>query len=222
MIAEVSPNCVQIREFWPFWRGAQELGKSCTGRWLRVDRPNCADDKALEADLAQVLGYLNFSAGKPDAKTLGALNRIYARALPESPPESPYAGMPPWVQIQHWLQESLEKLRESNPAFKASEQAAAVIELVWVYLLPSYMDFHRDLLFHQEPEAIFNGFMLGRAIEAVLQQGAPWSEVDRITEGAIRRLNDFVGYRPVAFSRTGAWSRIRMRWCVPFRCTFLA
>ena len=39
----------------------------------------------LEADLAQVLGYLNFSAGKPDSKTLGALNRIYARALPGSP-----------------------------------------------------------------------------------------------------------------------------------------
>lgn len=166
----------------------------CTGRWLRVDRPNCANDLELEADLAQVLGYLNFSAGKPDAKTLGALNRIYARALPGGP----YAGLPAWLQIQQWLQDALTRLSASNPAFRASEQASAVIELVWLHLLPSYLDFHRDLLFHQAPESIFNGFMLGRAIESVLQQGGPWEEVDRITAGAIRRLNDFVGYRPVA------------------------
>ncbi len=159
-----------------------------------MDRPNCADDLDLEADLAQVLGYLNFSAGKPDAKTLGALNRIYARALPGGP----YAGLPAWLQIQQRLQDALTRLRGTNPAFRASEQAAAVIELVWLHLLPSYLDFHRDQLFHQEPESIFNGFMLGRAIEAVLQQGGPWEEVDRITAGAIRRLNDFVGYRPVA------------------------
>ncbi len=159
-----------------------------------MDRPNCADDLDLEADLAQVLGYLNFSTGKPDAKTLGALNRIYARALPGGP----YAGLPAWLQIQQRLQDALTRLRTTNPAFRASEQASAVIELVWLHLLPSYLDFHRDQLFHQEPEAIFNGFMLGRAIEAVLQQGGPWEEVDRITSGAIRRLNDFVGYRPVA------------------------
>ncbi len=159
-----------------------------------MDRPNCANDVNFEADLAQVLGYLNFSAGKPDPKTLGALNRIYARALPGGP----YSGLPAWLQIQQWLQDALGRLSATNPAFRASEQAASVIELVWLHLLPSYMDFHRDQLFHQEPEAIFNGFMLGRAIEAVLQQGAPWEDVDRITSGAIRRLNDFVGYRPVA------------------------
>ena len=161
---------------------------------VRVDRPNCAEDLELEANLAQVLGYLNFSAGKPDAKTLGALNRIYAHALPGGP----YRGLPAWLQIQLWLQDALTRLSATNPAFRASEQASAVIELVWLHLLPSYLDFHRDQLFHQEPEAIFNGFMLGRAIEAVLQQGGPWEEVDRITAGAIRRLNDFVGFRPVA------------------------
>lgn len=159
-----------------------------------MDRPNCANDLSFEADLAQVLGYLNFSAGKPDPKTLGALNRIYSRALPGGP----YAGLPAWLQIQQWLQDALTRLRDTNPAFRASEQAAAVIELVWLHLLPSYLDFHRDQLFHQEPESIFNGFMLGRAIEAVLQQGSPWEDVDRITKGAIRSLNDFVGYRPVA------------------------
>jgi hypothetical protein len=159
-----------------------------------VDRSNCDDDVDLQADLAQVLGYLNFSAGKQDAKTLGAMNRIYARALPGSP----FEGMPAFLQIQRWLQETLAKLIETNPAFREAEQAKSVVEIVWLKLLPSYMDFHRDLLFHQEPEGIFTGFFLGRVFEAVLRQGSPWDETDRITSGAIRHLNDYVGYRPVA------------------------
>ena len=146
------------------------------------------------ADLVQVLGYLNFSSGKPDLKTMQSLNRLYAAALPGSP----FAGMPAWLQIQQWLQDLVVRLPETNSAFQECDQANALLELVWLYLLPSYLDFHRDLLFHQEPEGVFNGFFLGRAIEAVLQQGGPWDEIDRIVEGAIRDLNDYVGYRPVA------------------------
>ena len=89
-----------------------------------MDRPNCAADLDLEADLAQVLGYLNFSAGKPDAKTLGALNRIYARALPGGP----YAGLPAWLQIQQRLQDALTRLTATNPAFRASDQASVHYE----------------------------------------------------------------------------------------------
>ncbi len=159
-----------------------------------MNRTNCEDDAELEADLAQVIGYLNFSAGKQDLKTLAALNRIYGRAIQGKP----YAGMPAWLQIQQWLQDSLSKLAATNPTFRESDQARSVIDLVWINLLPSYMDFHRDLLFHQEPEGVFNGFFLGRVCEAVLRQGGPWDEVDRIVAGAIRHLNDYVGYRPVA------------------------
>ncbi len=152
------------------------------------------EDDPKTLDLVQVLGYLNFSSGKPDPKTLCSLNRLYAAALPGSP----YAGMPAWLQIQQWLQDLIVVLPESNSAFQECEQANALLELLWLYLLPSYLDFHRDLLFHQEPEGVFNGFFLGRAMEAILQQGGPWDEIDRIVEGAIRHLNDFVGYRPVA------------------------
>lgn len=162
-----------------------------------MDSPNRENNLELadaEIELAQVLGYLNFSSGKSDPKTLAALNSLYRRALPASP----YAGMPAWLQIQQWLQDALARLAASNPTFRESDQAAAVIEIVWLYLLPSYLDFHRDLLFHQEPEGVFNGFFLGRAIESVLQQGGPWTEVDRIIDGSIKKLNDYVGYRPVA------------------------
>lgn len=147
-----------------------------------------------EDDIVQVLGYLNFSSGRSDPKTLESLNRLYGRAIWGSP----YAGMPPWLSIQQWLQDALLRLAADNPAFQKSSQANEVLSLVWRHLLPSYLDFHRDLLFHQEPEALFNGFFIGRAMEAILQQGAPWDEVDRIIPAAIQRLNDYVGFRPVA------------------------
>ncbi|MEZ6133969.1 MAG: hypothetical protein R3C53_03565 [Pirellulaceae bacterium] len=152
------------------------------------------DSERFDEDLLQVLGYLNFSSGKIDSKTLASINRLYADALPGGP----YEGMPAWLQIQLWLQDALAKISEVNPAFADIEQAAAVIELAWLNLLPAYLDFHRDLLFHQEAEGIFNGFFLGKAIEAVLLQGSPWDEADRIVAAAIKHLNDYVGHRPVA------------------------
>ena len=62
----------------------------------------------------------------------------------------------------------------------------------------SWVAFHRDLLFHQSENSLFGPFFLGRAAEALLAQGAPWDEAQRITKGAIARLNDYIGHRPVA------------------------
>ncbi|GAB5406375.1 MAG: hypothetical protein Aurels2KO_46060 [Aureliella sp.] len=152
------------------------------------------DKTELSADLLQVLGYLNFSSGKCDLKTLAALNRIYGKALPGSP----FEGMPAWLQIQQWLQDELAVLAAQGAAFADSQQAERVLEIAWLNFLPSYLDFHKDLLFHQEPEAVYNGYFLARVLEAVLMQGGLWSEVDRIVSGAMRQLNDYVGYRPVA------------------------
>ncbi|MCC6510420.1 MAG: hypothetical protein IT423_15060 [Pirellulaceae bacterium] len=152
------------------------------------------DDAQFNADLTQVLGYLNFSSGKPDPKTLSALNRLYGRAVPRTP----FEGLPAYLQIYQWLGDMLAKLPAINPAFTQCAQATATLELVWMEFLPAYLDFHRDLLFHQQGEGLFNGFFLGRAIEAVLAQGGPWHENDRIVSGALELLNDFVGHRPVA------------------------
>ncbi len=152
-----------------------------------------------DEDLVHVLGYLNFSSGKSDPKSLAALNRLYGLALAGTPGQySPYAGLPPWLTIQQWLQDRLGKLRDEKEIFRESDQASQVLQIVWLYLLPDYLDYHSDLLFHQEPEGLFNGLFLGRAIECVLQQGAPWNEMDRIVAKAIDQLNDYVGFRPVA------------------------
>ncbi|MCA9128873.1 MAG: hypothetical protein KDB22_17425 [Planctomycetales bacterium] len=161
---------------------------------MSVDKRSREAGEDLTQDLVQVLGYLNFSSGSIDRKTLAALNRVYSAALPGSP----FEGMPAWLQMQQWLQDELVRVSDNNPAFANSTQAERVLELVWLSFLPAYLDFHKDLLFHQEPEGLFNGFFLGCAIEAVVQQGEPWDEVDRIVNAAISQINDYVGYRPVA------------------------
>jgi hypothetical protein len=152
-----------------------------------------------DGDLVHVLGYFNFSSGKSDPKSLSALNRLYSLALTgTNKRNSPFAGPPAWLTILEWLQSRLRSLKQEKEIFRESEQAERVIELVWQHLLPEYLDFHSDLLFHQEPEALFNGLFLGRAAECVLQQGGPWGDTDRIVSAAIEQLNDYVGYRPVA------------------------
>ncbi len=152
-----------------------------------------------DGDLVHVLGYFNFSSGKSDPKSLSALNRLYSLALTgTNKRNSPFAGPPAWLTILEWLQSRLRTLKQEKDIFRQSDQAEQVIELVWRHLLPEYVDFHSDLLFHQEPEGLFNGLFLGRAIESVLQQGGPWHETSRIVSAAIDQLNDYVGYRPVA------------------------
>jgi hypothetical protein len=169
------------------------------------------EDFDRNEDLTQLLGYMNFSSGLMDASLLGAINRVYSDALPGNP----FEGMPGWLQVQQWLQDALVRLAEESAAFNDHSQGASVLELVWLHLLPSYLDFHRDLLFHQEPEGVFNGFFLGKAIEAIILQGPPWDQTDRIVGGAIRRLNDFVGYRPVAVLEGRRLEPYRHEWVRP-------
>src|SRR5262249_38695189 len=49
---------------------------------------------------------------------------------------------------------------------------------------------------------LFQPFFLARVAEAVLAQGGPWDQTERIVRGALVRLNDFVGYRPIAILET--------------------
>ena len=96
----------------------------------------------------------------------------------------------------------LDRLRGASEAFRQLDQAENALRLVFDRLLPAYREHHRDLLFHQTDEALFQPFFLGRAFEAALAQGGPWHEADRIVPDALRRLNDSLGHRPVATLET--------------------
>jgi len=142
--------------------------------------------------LEKLVGYLNFSSGSSDPHFLHNLNELF-RSLKERCDRSQHLEI-----LSHLLLETPSRLQSQRSAFADVTQAKAVIPLLTEHLLPAYREFHRDLLFHQEAVDLWQPFFLGRAWEAILLQGPPWNETQRIVQGALSHLNDFVGYRPVA------------------------
>lgn len=141
----------------------------------------------------RVLGYLNFSSGKSDSAFLAQLDQLAA--------DVGYAES--WQPLRESLEQKLTELSSSESAFADCAQALAVIPLVFDELLPGYRNFHSDLLFHSGDHDHQNTFFLGRCFEALLAQGGPWDETERVVSGAITQLNDFLGYRPLAILENG-------------------
>jgi hypothetical protein len=143
--------------------------------------------------LGEAVGYLNFSSGSPDPQFLGHLNRLWQEV--ESDPRA--RDRVPAV-LATWLQERLLELEHEGGTFSDVSQARGVIQLALIDFPPRYRDHHRDLLFHQRDRDLWRPLLFGRVFAAILLEGPPWDESDRIVAGAIARLNDYVGYRPVA------------------------
>ena len=162
----------------------------------------------------QVLGYLNFSSGAVDVQFLGNLNRVFDCVGKQGPGSGIHESeqeravkrggeretkrTPLWVRVGDYLKQRLSELSEQSATFRDVEQASAVLGLVFDQTLPAYQKFHKDLLFHHTGESLMRPFFVGRMCEAVLKQGPPWTDRDRIVPGAIRLLNDYIGHRPVA------------------------
>ncbi len=146
----------------------------------------------------ELLGYLNFSSGAADARFLRGLNELYCHLEATLP-----ADGEAFRALHAALAQQLDELAEKSPAFHDAEQARAVLALVFEHVLPAYHEHHRDLLFHQCDRALFRPFFLGRVCEAVLAEGGPWDERERIVSGVLARLNDFIGHRPVAVLENG-------------------
>ena len=148
--------------------------------------------------LDEVVGYLNFSSGTSDPKFLKNLNELFRYwSAKEEPGDLLH-------RLQVALQETIARLQAAGGAFANTSQAEAVVTILCDHFLPAYQEFHRDLLFHQEPSDLWQPFFLGRACEAILSQGGPWQDVDRILVGALQLINDYVGYRPVATLESGS------------------
>ncbi len=148
------------------------------------------DDRAA---LREVLGHLNFSGGKREPAFLSRLNHLWLLA-PDSGKASGLAEL---------LRKELATLEGGSPAFADCAQAHAVIGLALEQTLHAYRTHHSDLLFHLEPAEIEQPFMLGCLFEAVLAQGSPWNETERVVAGTVAQLNDYVGYRPIAVLENG-------------------
>ena len=149
-------------------------------------------EESKGVSLQGILGYLNFSEGRPDARV--------ARQIDDA--QASLGGTEPWTALHQRLRSELTALKSASGAFRVATQAEAALDLAFTRVLPEYRHFHADLLFHQSERDLFQPFFLVRVLEAVLAQGGPWEEDHRIVEGALRQLNDYAGHRPVAILET--------------------
>jgi hypothetical protein len=148
--------------------------------------------------LSAILGYLNFSEGKPDSRFEKQINDAYALLAQGADAPRSAAEKPQWKRLHEALGEKLAALHKEGGAFQEVGQAEAVLALTFDHLLPAYRRHHQDLLAHLSDADLFQPFFLARVAEAVLSQGPPWEETERIVAGALNQLNDYVGYRPIA------------------------
>ena len=143
--------------------------------------------------LQEMIGYLNFSSGASDTSFLKNLDSLVAgieRRLD--------GNCDALTVLCEWLVRRMDELELQGGTFGDVSQARAVVAVLQKNLLPAYRQFHRDLLWHQSDAELWRPLFLGRAFEAILSQGGPWNETERIVGSALETLNDYIGYRPVA------------------------
>src|SRR4051812_37758348 len=100
--------------------------------------PGPANPTALQG----LLGYLHFSAGRPDPRAQAQLFGLW-KSLGPTPP--------PWDALRQTLDGSLAALQAGgNAAFRDTRQAQAVVELALGDLPRLYRSHHADLLFHRD------------------------------------------------------------------------
>jgi hypothetical protein len=105
-------------------------------------------------------------------------------------------NVPAWTVVYVTLRDRLDFLAESNETFREPEQAREVLHFVFEQLLPGWLKFHRDLLFHQRTDFLFNSFFVARAMELTLQlNDVPAAKKLKAVLG---QLNDHLGHRPIA------------------------
>jgi len=159
---------------------------------------------------AVVAGYLNFSSGAFDPAAWRALDELYADVEPGGPRgvvEQPdTAG-----HVATLLRRRLDELEATQPAFRDARQAKRILAAVFDECLPAYRRYHVDLLEHQPPGAIERPYFVMAAASAVLAEAAdaesPTGAIDStVIAKAIDRINDYVGWRPVAVLENGRLS----------------
>jgi hypothetical protein len=154
---------------------------------------------------AIVLGYLNFSSGAFDPAAWRACSDLYAALEPAT--EGVVAEAPDAADgLAAALGTRLGELEPAEPAFREATQARWALSVVFDHVLPGYRRFHADLLEHQPPGAIERPYFVMAAVQAVLAAASPGDDPQAAAAAAIDRLNDYVGWRPVAVLENGRLS----------------
>ena len=158
--------------------------------------------------IRQVLGYLNFSSGASDPGFLANLNCLF-----EMHCDSDSENADP-DEIGVLLKSELANLA-GEEAFRDSQQAAKVIDLVFNQFLNSYCEHHRNLIFtNGDRSFLFNSFFVGRVFEAVLAE-IHLQDEQSIIRSSLKRINDYVGHRPVAVLENRQMKPYEREWIRP-------
>ncbi|MFT3882024.1 MAG: hypothetical protein QM703_20510 [Gemmatales bacterium] len=145
-----------------------------------------------QIDLLKVIGYLNFSNGKPDPRFQKAWNQAQTFVAGIDPVQ-------PWATLCQWLLEQCDTVAaQGGSAFHDVIQAKAVLTLLPRQLIPAYKSFQQDILGHLSDAELLQPFFVARMMESLLASGGNWEQTDKIIPSAIDKLNDFLGYRPIA------------------------
>ncbi|MFM8890702.1 MAG: hypothetical protein ACKOTB_03590, partial [Planctomycetia bacterium] len=156
---------------------------------------------------AVLLGYVNFSSGAFDPGAWQAMNDLFAAVEPEAGPEAEVTELPDAAaRVAEDLRRRLSALEAEGAAFRDATQARVLLDLLFVRLLPAYRGFHADLLEHQPPGGLERPFFLMAAAQALLAEEVTLPDRDATVRRAIDRLNDYVGWRPVAVLENGRLS----------------
>jgi hypothetical protein len=141
-----------------------------------------------------LLGYLNFSDGRPDPRWQKQVNDAYS-FFAQKGEEAP------WTALLAWLNTQLGHLRaEGSAAFRDITQAQWVLGTA-SEALAAYRRHHSDLLAHLADAEVFGPFFLVRVFEATLAQRSKNGHSEAVAL-ILSRLNDFVGHRPIALLET--------------------
>ncbi|MCE9552243.1 MAG: hypothetical protein K8T91_02565 [Planctomycetes bacterium] len=162
--------------------------------------------------LDEALGYLNFSTGASDRQFLANLNQL-CRTLAGTPSErrgkksgNLRASLAvSYQELAALLRQRLDELSQQEGTFSDATQARRVIDLFEAHVLRNYLEFHRDLLAHQNEATLINPLFCGRVFEAILLEVAARGgdgEPAALSAAIVTRLNDYVGHRPLATLET--------------------
>ena len=151
----------------------------------------------------RILGYLNYSSGASDPKFIGDVNWLFGQIGNQPPPwkkerRKESLALASWQLLGKIVLQGLDRIKDGSDAFPETHQAQFVIRLTFESVLPAYKQHHADLFFHQNEAALFQPLFIARVFEAVLSEGGPWEQTERIVSGSLGRLNTFLGHRPVA------------------------
>jgi hypothetical protein len=149
-------------------------------------------------DAGKLLGYLNFSDGRPDPRFRKLLVDAFAHRI-----ESGDAA--PWITIARWLAQAADGLEQSgSAAFRDLSQARLILQVGFDLVPVAYRRHHADLLAHQSDANLFTVFFIARACETALRERSknPAIDAERLVQSVVDALNDYVGYRPIAVLET--------------------